>query len=117
MASNLPPGVSDSDIPGNRPEDQEWDNLWDWLGDKDIEPNELRMMVEDYLRRKEVGNRVPRFMVSLFTQAFNNMASIVHETAVEKGWWQCERNNGVNTNLLNISSDCEVVRGGNWSCL
>jgi hypothetical protein len=27
MPSNLPPGVSDSDLPGNRPEDQELDGF------------------------------------------------------------------------------------------
>ena len=27
MAYNLPPGCSESDIPGNRPEDAEWDEL------------------------------------------------------------------------------------------
>ena len=26
---NLPPGVSDSDLPGNRPEDEAWDEYWD----------------------------------------------------------------------------------------
>lgn len=25
MSSNLPPGISESDIPGNRPEDFEWE--------------------------------------------------------------------------------------------
>jgi len=27
---NLPPGCSESDIPGNRPEDMEWDGFWEW---------------------------------------------------------------------------------------
>ena len=29
MSSNLPPGVSVSDIPGNRPEDEAWEKLID----------------------------------------------------------------------------------------
>lgn len=30
--SDLPPGCSASDIPGNRPEDEAWDNLFDDIG-------------------------------------------------------------------------------------
>ena len=29
MASNLPPGCSPSDIPGNRPEDEAWEQVFD----------------------------------------------------------------------------------------
>ena len=31
MASNLPPGCNESDIPGNRPEDAAWGNAWDTI--------------------------------------------------------------------------------------
>jgi hypothetical protein len=31
MSSNLPPGVTESMLPGSRPEDIEWDELWDWV--------------------------------------------------------------------------------------
>lgn len=31
MSSNLPPGVSESMIPGNRPEDDECERFFDWL--------------------------------------------------------------------------------------
>jgi hypothetical protein len=31
MSSNLPPGCSVSDIPGNRPEDAEWEEMNDCL--------------------------------------------------------------------------------------
>lgn len=34
MASNLPPGVSDCDIPGNRPEDIAWDEFMDYVLDE-----------------------------------------------------------------------------------
>lgn len=43
-ASNLPPGVSDNMIPGNRPEDEEWDKFLDLLQKKtqdEIEEKEL----------------------------------------------------------------------------
>jgi len=29
--SNLPPGVTDNMIPGNRPEDIDWDNFHEWI--------------------------------------------------------------------------------------
>jgi hypothetical protein len=45
MPGNLPPGVSVSDIPGNRPEDEAWDDLFNWLMDSGLEPKEIR----DYL--------------------------------------------------------------------
>ena len=41
MSSNYPPGVTESMIPGNRPEDLEWEEIYDWLVDVDIEPQEL----------------------------------------------------------------------------
>ena len=41
MSSNYPPGVTEDMIPGNRPEDLEWDNIWDWLETVDIEPDEF----------------------------------------------------------------------------
>jgi hypothetical protein len=33
--SNLPPGVRVSDIPGNRPEDEAWENIYDNFWDKE----------------------------------------------------------------------------------
>lgn len=48
MSSNLPPGVTDSMIPGNRPEDDEWDNAVDVLLEDlckaGIEPKELKVV-------------------------------------------------------------------------
>lgn len=35
--SNLPPGVTESMIPGNRPEDAEWDAFYDWFEDQCVE--------------------------------------------------------------------------------
>lgn len=34
MASNLPPGVTEGMIPGNRPEDLEWEGFHEWLDDE-----------------------------------------------------------------------------------
>jgi hypothetical protein len=37
MSSNLPPGVTESMIPGNRPEDTAWDNTIDAITDLSAE--------------------------------------------------------------------------------
>ena len=44
---NMPPGISEADIPGNRPEDQEWDGLFDWLADSGLTPTQIREAVSD----------------------------------------------------------------------
>lgn len=46
---NLPPGVRESDIPGNRPEDMEWERLFEWLGDTGLTPLDIRRAVQDLL--------------------------------------------------------------------
>ena len=33
MLSNLPPGVTEDMLPGNRPEDKEWDDFHEWIDD------------------------------------------------------------------------------------
>lgn len=45
MSSNLPPGVNPADIPGNGPEDEEWDRLYDWLAGTGLTPHEIREAV------------------------------------------------------------------------
>lgn len=45
MPSNLPPGVNAGMIPGNRPEDDEWDKLFDWLTATGLEPIQIRYAV------------------------------------------------------------------------
>lgn len=40
--SNLPPGVSESDIPGNRPEDLAWDKFFEKI-DVDCNNNHLNV--------------------------------------------------------------------------
>lgn len=42
---NLPPGVSVSDIPGNRPEDEEWERLWDRLVESGLTVEEIESRV------------------------------------------------------------------------
>lgn len=37
MGWNLPPGCEVSDLPGNRPEDEDWDHYWDEEIDRIIE--------------------------------------------------------------------------------
>ena len=34
MSDSLPPGVTNAMIPGNRPEDLEWEIFWQWAGDQ-----------------------------------------------------------------------------------
>lgn len=53
--SNLPPGVRDCDIPGNRPEDLEWDLLYDWIGSVDITPWELQNIIVNWARLNRRG--------------------------------------------------------------
>ena len=61
MSSNLPTGVSENDIPGNRPEDWDWDSILDWLGNLDISPAELRdILVEGMTNRKIIYDPPPK---------------------------------------------------------
>ena len=48
MPSNLPPGVTESMIPGNRPEDLEWEALFDWIDTVDMEVNEFITAIISY---------------------------------------------------------------------
>jgi hypothetical protein len=43
---HLPPGVEYDDIPGNRTEDQEWEDLFDWLAGTGLETDEIRRRVD-----------------------------------------------------------------------
>lgn len=45
MGSNLPPGVSDSMIPGNTPEDHEWEDLFEWMVDQGLDPKSIKGML------------------------------------------------------------------------
>lgn len=50
-----------------------------------------------------------------FETAFNELAEDVHRTAVEKGWWETERNNGEIIALIHseLSEALEALRHGN----
>lgn len=52
---------------------------------------------------------------SLFVAAFNNMASDVHENAINHGWWEEDRNSGEMIALMHSElSEClEGLRAGN----
>ena len=52
---NLPPGCSLRDIPGNRPEDAEWDSLFEWLSDSGLDPSEIRRRIESPVWRRKRG--------------------------------------------------------------
>jgi len=51
--NNMPPGVTESMIPGNRPEDAAWEELYEWIDDMcdkhGIEPQVLRQIIDDGL--------------------------------------------------------------------
>lgn len=57
----------------------------------------------------------PEARGSDFVQAFNAIASDVHTTAVSKGWWDEERNNGEIIALMHseLSEALEAIRHGN----
>lgn len=50
-----------------------------------------------------------------FIQAFNHIADRIHITAVEKGWWEKERNDGEVIALMHseLSEALEALRHGN----
>jgi len=54
-SSNLPPGVTESDIPGNRPEDiireREFNTLVEWLWNCGLEIEDIRFAVENEIER------------------------------------------------------------------
>ena len=49
--SNLPPGVSESMIPGNRPEDAAWDKFYEWL---DEYTDQNRISIEELKARIQI---------------------------------------------------------------
>ena len=51
MSGNLPPGVMDSDIPGNRPEDEKWEKVLDWIAETEITPRILQNLVLGWCKR------------------------------------------------------------------
>ena len=51
-SSNLPPGVHEGMIPGNRPEEQDWEDLWAWIGTIDIDAHDLQLLVVGWCREK-----------------------------------------------------------------
>ncbi len=62
-SNNLPPGVTDDMIPGNRPEDEDWDRLYDWIADTGISPLTLRGFVVGWCKRynREALPATPKF--------------------------------------------------------
>lgn len=52
--SNLPPGVTEGMIPGNRPEDADWDAVIDWIGLVIPTADELREIALAYAVKKKI---------------------------------------------------------------
>jgi NTP pyrophosphatase (non-canonical NTP hydrolase) len=50
-----------------------------------------------------------------FIREFNEVAGEVHQTAVDKGWWETERNDGEIIALMHseLSEALEAIRHGN----
>lgn len=53
MSSNLPPGVSEGMLPGNRPEDLAWERAWEWADEMVINHSDLS--VEEFRRAILIG--------------------------------------------------------------
>lgn len=58
--SNLPPGVTDDMIPGNRPEDVEWGRLYDFIEATGIEPKALKGLVTGWWKRTHRNEEPPK---------------------------------------------------------
>jgi len=41
-------------IPGNRPQDQDWEDLWAWIGKIDIDAHDLLLLVVDWCRQNDI---------------------------------------------------------------
>ena len=52
MLSNLPPGVTEHDLPGNRPQDIEWDNFYQKF---DADCDEMNLYVDKVETIWEMG--------------------------------------------------------------
>lgn len=99
MMSNLPPGVTDSMIPGNRPEDAEWDRFYAMVGE-DCEQAGLDAAQATYLwvtaRRGSSGQRkVVQLVVEQGDPGYNGTVialcddgTIWHTTAGYGGGWK-----------------------------
>lgn len=50
-----------------------------------------------------------------FIKSFNNISMDVHQTAIDKGWWAADRNNGEVIALIHseLSEALEALRHGN----
>jgi hypothetical protein len=54
MSFNLPPGVTENMIPGNRPEDLEWESLFDWMDTIDMDVDEFVTAIISYCMSHDI---------------------------------------------------------------
>lgn len=55
MSSNLPPGVHESDIPGNRQIDVLWERIHNWIDDTGLTPEDIVTAITSYTNRKRLN--------------------------------------------------------------
>ena len=65
MLSNLPPGVTENDLPGNRPEDEEWDKFYEKVDNDTIE---MKLYVDQATTIWEMGKAAWNTYKSTYTE-------------------------------------------------
>ena len=60
--NNLPPGVNEGMIPGNRQEDQDWDDFLEWANDRFVESG---LSVEDCRAAVKAGIEMVQKVIEL----------------------------------------------------
>jgi hypothetical protein len=78
----LPPGVEESDIPGNRPEDAEWEELLEWISieadKRSIPPGKIKECLEKFMNHYIKGEGIT--MERVFQIEIKSMSSSYNRT-------------------------------------
>lgn len=89
---DLPPGVNVSDIPGNRPEDEAWENIYDNFWDKErLTKTRTGIRISD----KEY-EQMDKFYNSKLSGLIDNYIMAAIEYGMEVGQKQSDANNQEN---------------------
>lgn len=72
MSSNLPPGCSVNDIPGNRPEDMAWEEIDVWATERFAEAG---LSLEEYQRAVMAGIAAVKAQRALLADEFKDAAA------------------------------------------